>query len=243
MKKISSWLILAALFIVSGCTQEKAKEDLNDVPKDEAGFIWQAKREKNWGEYTYSIPSSELDQDLAERFSVELTPVFHDLQAVIQQEFPKENLAMELNEEQITAKENQLTLVSGTGFREKGTEELAASGILQAVYSYDSEKKLVRLMSQQLELVNWTGEGQYYGKSLEGTVRKIGEILEIKGLDQVMSDFEKKLADKEKLKGQLIELYNDEEETSIISRSIRVTFSKEEGLPEKIYADVIDHRT
>ncbi|MHC5216525.1 hypothetical protein ACYSNR_07645 [Enterococcus sp. LJL128] len=243
MKKISSWLILAALFIVSGCTQEKAKEDLNDVPKDEAGFIWQAKREKNWGEYTYSIPSSELDQDLAERFSVELTPVFHDLQAVIQQEFPKENLAMELNEEQITAKENQLTLVSGTGFCEEGTEELAASGILQAVYSYDSEKKLVRLMSQQLELVNWTGKGQYYGKSLEGTVRKIGEILEIKGLDQVMSDFEKKLADKEKLKGQLIELYNDEEETSTISRSIRVTFSKEEGLPEKIYADVIDHRT
>lgn len=239
-KRIKAGMTVALLFLLSGCQQEKSTME-EEVPKEVAAFTWAADRTKHFGEDDYPLEAETLESELSDRFQVELLPLYHELEAVVQEDFSIPETTKTLDETRIKSLENELMVLRSIGFSKEDSEEEVLIGNLTVTYKYYPSLEKVKVTSHRLQIENWTGDETFYGQSMEKTVRRLGEILKVEDLDEKMADFEKAIAEEDERAGQTISLYKEEAADHLFTRSIAVEFD-EAGVAQKIYAFATDRR-
>lgn len=238
MKKYSKWLLILPLLVFSGCQQENKEKETVKLSEAESAFVWQTDQEKKFGGHDYTVSSDELESELSDRFNIELPASYFEFEEAYQEGFSIEGVTKTENEYQITGSDYELMVSRETGFAKE--EELVSLGTVKATYEYMSNAKQVKLASQQLEILNWVGDDQFHGKSLEDTLKKLAEILKLDDVDQLVTDFKEKIADEEAIKGELITVYADKEDARI-KKTLTVQYT-DKGVVEGIYANVSDNQ-
>ncbi|MBL1224923.1 hypothetical protein [Enterococcus sp. BWR-S5] len=238
MKKYSKWLLVLPLLLFSGCQQENKDKETEKLSEAESAFVWQADQEKKFGGYDYTVSEDELEGELKDRFNVELLPSYFEFEKVYQDDFSIDGVELKDSDYQVNASENTLTVSREIGYAKD--DELVSLGTAKATYGYMEGSKKVKLASEEIQILNWTGDGEFHGKSLEDTLKKLAEILQLEDVDQLIADFNEKVADEEAIKGEIVPIYADEE-TAPIRKNFTVEYTTD-GVLEGIYVKVTNNQ-
>lgn len=239
MKKYAKWLLIVPLLLFSGCQQSNDEKETEELSKADSAFTWQKDQERKFGSYNYQISRDELEDDLKDRFGIELLPSYFELEEVYQEGFSVEGLKEKDSDYQVSTSDLQLTVMRENGFSNEN--EYVSLGTSKAVYEFLSSKKQVKLSSQEIEILNWTGDKAFHGKSLEDTLKRLAEILQLDDVDQLITGFNEKIADEEAIKGEAVYVYQDEESAAL--RKILLVEYSSDGVVERILARTSDNRS
>lgn len=239
MKKYSKWFLILPLLLFSGCQPSNDEKQTEELSKADSAFTWQKDQERKFGSYNYQLSRDELEDDLKDRFGIELLPSFFELEEAYQDGFSVEGLTEKESDYQVAASDLQLTVMRENGFSNE--EEYVSLGTSKAVYEFSSSKKQVKLSSQEIEILNWTGDNTFHGKSLEDSLTRLAEILQLDDVDQLMTAFNEKIADEEAIKGEAVYVYQDEEDAAL--RKILLVEYSSDAVVERIYARTSDNRS
>lgn len=240
MKKYGKWLLILPLLLFSGCQQaDKEKEtETESLSKADAAFVWQSDQEKKFGDFDYMVTHDEVEDELKDRFKVELLPSFFELEEAFQSGFSVDGATEKGTDYQIVSSDYQLIVARENGFS-KG-DELVSLGTVKATYEFMSSSQKVKLASQEMEILNWTGDGKFQGKSLEDTVKKLAEILQLENVDQLVADFKEKVADEEAIKGEIVAVYKDAEDAPV-AKTLTVQYT-DAGVVERVFVKTVNNQ-
>ncbi|MBM7687453.1 hypothetical protein BCR24_07430 [Enterococcus ureilyticus] len=245
MKRWTIWLFLVTIgFSLAGCTQKTQSTANEQLPKNEAAFTWWSDRSKPFGEYNYTVMDEKQAQDdLENKFHVVLLPSFDKARELIKTDFLLDDVVEEPEEFTINATKRELRFSSQIKFKNL-QGQYSSYGTVTAKYDYLEDQKKVRLSNQRIELYNATANEKYNGKNLDDTLKKLGTLLELDDLEQLLKNFKKETADQEKRKGKDIVIYEDFHEGQkkhLFGKSFGVEYN-EFGVLEKIYGLTMDYR-
>lgn len=241
---MKNWLLLSIIaltLLVTGCTGSSTAE--KELPEDEQTLTWWEARTKDFGSYDYQATEEEAQQDLNERFDVELLPSFEQAQTIIEETFSTANRTVAPKDYYFYASNDELIVTNIIRF--KGDDPGATSyGRIIESYNYLAELKKVKVASQRVELYNETLSNKYNGKELSATLTELGSLLKIDKFSDYLDTFKKETNDPSVLGKKDIVIYEDYKEgkkADTFGKLLGVKYD-EAGIVAQIYAVTYDYR-
>lgn len=241
------WIIGAAaisfLVVVSGCADQTTQSTFDEtLSEEEAGFTWRKERSQDFGDYDYIVKDeAEAVEDLTDKFQLEKPPLFDDWRDLIKTEMKVDSAVQEPEEFTFNASGRELRFISKIKF--KNGENYSSYGTVTARFQYLEELEQTILYSQRLDIYNSVAENTFNGKNLDAVLKKIGELLKLENLDELLETFKEATKEQEDLKGQKMIIYEtpQEDETLLFGKIFGVNYD-ENGVLYQIYAATIDYR-
>ncbi|MBO0473352.1 hypothetical protein IGL98_003314 [Enterococcus sp. DIV0840] len=226
MKKARILIFCCCLLLV-GCTNGIEK---NNSEQKNDGANWSKKRTNLFSSMDYpELSKKDAGKLMEDKFDLMIPPFFEQSLALMQK------ILMTEDESEFTIKSDaEILTIQGKlkAGKENTSPNYAVSA--EAQFQVNQQKQQVYLTKQWILIQNSSADSELPGESVLLLLRKLGKVMELPDLDQVIKNAEKKIAEvNDKNSNQLIEIYNDSQmEQQHTSRILTISYDKKNCFKE-----------
>lgn len=244
MKKRIIYLVgcMLSIFLLVACKQEAVK---SNSANNTNPLVWHKQREKRFGVYDYpSLTKKEAIDLLKNKFQLQLPKMIKQAENMFENEIVTNEVVADKIEYSVFVTEEQVQVRGYYPFN-RGNE-LAVFAYLDFVYTYDIDKKMVRLKSQSFSMSNYGEEAIYPKDNFNQLVKSTSDLIEVQKneFDHAEKNFTKNYGEvDQRPNAEKIIFYSNDEEMQDkkgISQSIRIGFNDKREMRE-IYAALVDY--
>lgn len=243
MKK-KSYLFFVAIIVcvisVSACSSKKQTSAV-----EHQQVTWHEKREKPFGTFDYpEITEKEAFDLLKNKFNVHVPNFVQEVKEMLKTDVKTKG--MEEGDPEYTMYASGDELKARAYYPINDGDELRVFALVDLKYSYNKEKKEVRLTSQSLSMTTYGQKIAYPKDNFDELLAKSAEIIDLpkKLTDRSIQHFKEDYQeiDKRPASSKAIVYSNDQEavEKKKVSQSLLGGFDNKQELKE-IYASIVDY--
>lgn len=239
MKRVAIVLAVSLLAII-GCT---VKEDgTSSLRKTDRQYVLYKERTKGFGNYDYpNLKETEAEKLLTEKFQLELPTLYNEIQPIIEKELEGNDIKAAKPVFQLFVQPTQVVFTRMTSYEKNNRPYIHTK--IELKYFFDDGKKVAKLNNQTVMLINQTTESKALSEKLPLFTKEVGKMINLNGLEQGLSNYEKKVqASKGLIVQQAISIADNNKEAKKekgLLKSIQVSYD-EHGILRELYGNIAD---